>query len=245
MYIRDVLAGWHWLALIGLVIGLIAIASIHTNGMLSLSAENARYVAEYGTDKAGEIIEQGGSIFREITNQNPSGSSITTQIPTAPKSENIIPVQESQENFTQTIVVPESSIQICSRTDPNGCIIQGYAKLFNPVTGQPIKPYFYSYYITVDCAKVIEGFDYCQTDQILNRGVTEDAGSNDDGEEIGGKYFFRWRVQNDAFVGIKDSNGDYIQKGLYDVRVFTKSEIIADTGRYEEIWNDFQIDLRE
>lgn len=150
------------------------------------------------------------------------------------------------ENFTQVVEVADKErIQVCYILDPNGCKLQGTAKLINPVTLEPIKPYTYTYVFNIECAEIVNGFDYCHTDDVQRDGYTFDAGKDEDGNEIGGRFEEVWRPYGDDFATTFDSGGNLVQKGLYDVEVFVRSKKLAETDRYEEIWIRYQIELRK
>jgi len=178
----------------------------------------AMYVNE-GEISLESITSKGGSIYEKFTKEDIIGNSLTIFIPKNPEPDQTISLQLTDDerginqdvsglvyvNTTKSILPPvEGKIQTCSITDFNGCNILAYAKLIHPVSNVPIKPYQYSYLITIECEPVIIGYDYCTTEFFSTRGTTVDGGTDADGNDLGGKVSFKWRPSNNHSVAMYD-----------------------------------------
>lgn len=191
-----------------------------------------------------ENISKGVDIFEKFGRESTKGDTISIFVPKVADEPQQVPVKKS-ENFTQVAeVADKEKIQVCYISDPNGCILTGTSKLINPVTFEPIIPYTYTYNFNIECAEILNGFDYCHTDDINRNGFTTDGGKDSDGNDIGGEFREVWHPYGDDFSTKYDSGGNLVQKGLYDVEVFVRSKKLAETDRYEEMWINYQIELR-
>ncbi len=190
-----------------------------------------------------ETVEKGKSIFNEVILKSSKGDEVVILVLDPPEKEETELIQA--QNFTKAVELAEEKIQVCQKLDPNGCIIQGYSKLIHPVTLKPITPYFYKFNIVIDCAEIAKGYDYCNTEQILFTGITTDAGKDEDGNDLGGKWNHKWRPTLNTYAGSTNRDGELTQKGMYDISIFVMSKTLEDTKRYEEWSGTFQIEMRE
>ncbi len=200
----------------------------------------------YGVpSQATTAIEEGVSLFREFTTTSPKGDEITVKIPTTSEGESEpVPVVVA-ENATEVIEVQNKArIQICYREDPNGCLLSGRAILVNPVTNKHIIPYNYNYIINVECAEIANGFDYCNISDVHASGFTFNAGKDADGNPLGGEYEYVWHPAGTTYAGTYTNDGELVQKGLYNVEVFIRSQKLLETERYEEFWDIYQVEMR-
>ena len=112
--------------------------------------------------------------------------------------------------------------------------IQGYIILYDPNTGNPIKPFVYDYLLTIDCADLTE---FCNLDFTSNRGQTSNAGLDSDGNELGGKFLWDWShfKTQDAII---PSNVDSV---IFNIKIFIDSLVPNTTGIFETFENKYQI----
>ena len=195
--------------------------------------------------QATEILEKGIDIYEKFTKTSTKGDEITVLIPKTSSGESIPVEVVIAENATQVVeIADKAKIQICYKEDPNGCLLSGRGILINPVTLLSIEPYTYTYIINIECAKILDGFDYCSTFDVHADGFTSDAGKDEDGNDLGGEYDFIWRPSGETYAGTYTNSGELVQKGLYDVEVFIRSKTLEETDRYDEWWDIYQIEMR-
>lgn len=121
------------------------------------------------------------------------------------------------------------------KTNPKGVVVQGYIKLMDATTGNPMKPYTYDVLVQIHCDDDLniddDGFNFCTTDSIFGRVQTDDAGKNDNGDELGGYFNYVWYPKlNDSIA-------------FYDVQVSVTSDQKNSAGQYENYENSYKIQL--
>jgi len=173
------------------------------------------------------------------------GSFITTMVSDQPVGEKSKPVTtkvEVNDNGTKTIievapeniVAPVTNVVQYSKSDPNGVPIQGYIMLMSAITGQPIQPYVYSVMVLIECDRELnlnDGFVYCSTSPIVGRVQTEDGGRDEDGDDKGGFYIYKWHPK-----GTDDL-------AFYDITVLVTSDQKNFSGQYENYEQTYKIQV--
>jgi len=173
------------------------------------------------------------------------GSYITTMVPDQPVGENSKPVTTKvlvNDNGTETVVevVPENitapvkNVAQFSKSDPNGVVVQGYILLVSASSGLPIQPYVYNAMILIECDDELndkDGFSFCSTKDIVGRVTTEDGGRDEDGEDRGGFYQYKWHPKF----------GDDL--AFYDVTVLVTSDQKNSFGQYENYEKSYKIQV--
>jgi len=190
-------------------------------------------------------IQQTFTKLREETTKFSDGSSITYLIPEQPESEKITPDEKvvkkaedekatNVDKAVEQIITPVENIPQYTKADKRGVIVSGYILLKSDVTGENIKPYNFNVYISIICDEdlnMVEGFNYCSTNDIFGRIVTVDGGTDKDGNELGGFYEYFWHPKN------SDSSA------FYDVDILvTKNQPQLD-GTYKDYGKSYKIQV--
>lgn len=139
----------------------------------------------------------------------------------------------SVQDVTYTIEGHDDIPQI-RKDNPSGVVVQGYVKLMDATTGNPMKPYIYNVLVQIECAEdlnEVDGFDYCSTSPIFGRVTTDDGGKDENGVERGGYFKYVWHPK------FTDS------LAFYDVSVLVTSDQLNSAGRYENYENKYQIQV--
>jgi|GEM_PF-4683790 hypothetical protein len=132
---------------------------------------------------------------------------------------------------TELIITEE---QIPTYSVSNIPPIIGYITLYDPTTNSPLKPYSYDYRLVIECNDTLN--DFCNL-MASNRGSTTNAGTDDEGNELGGKYEWNWSLfQTQA--SILPANTDFT---IYDVTVFVDG--ISESGYFETFEKTYQIKI--
>lgn len=202
-------------------------------------------------DSKGQLVDSSIAIqqtftkLREETTKFADGSSLTYLIPEQPESEKITPdekvVQKAEDEkatsvdkAVQQILTPVENIPQYSKADKRGVIVSGYILLKDDVTGEIIKPYTFNVYIRIGCDQdlnMVEGFNYCSTNDIFGRIVTVDGGTDEDGRELGGFFEYFWHPK------INDSSA------FYDIEILvTKNQPQVD-GTYKDYEKSYKIQV--
>ena len=181
------------------------------------------------------ISTEATTIYNTLTKTDPKGNTVSFKVPdypTNPQQDNII--LTSKNSTEEVISQPDVDRQLCYKTDKNGCIIKGYTKLKHPITGNDIIPYVYNYLITIECKVAVEGFDYCSTEFVSNRGLTSDGGKDEEGNPLGGYFFMKWRPHINTSIAI------------YDVKIFVYSGILDDVFPEQSVDfnSSYELDLK-
>ncbi len=190
-------------------------------------------------------IQQTFTKLREETTKFSDGSSITYLIPEQPESEKITPDEKvvkkaedekatNVDKAVEQIITPVENIPQYTKADKRGVVVSGYILLKSDVTGENIKPYNFNVYISIICdddLNMVEGFNYCSTNDIFGRIVTVDGGTDKDGKELGGFYEYFWHPKN------SDSSA------FYDVDILvTKNQPQLD-GTYKDYGKSYKIQV--
>lgn len=141
---------------------------------------------------SNSVVSGVSSAFDTMTKGSPNeGFQITHVTPKEPTQTTVIDNGDSQT--TQEVIVQQQD-EIKTYSVSNIPPIDGYIKLYD-ANQNPIKPYSYDYRITVSCSEIADSFDFCQFDNaISNRGTTENGGLDNNGNELGGKYYWNWSL---------------------------------------------------
>lgn len=157
--------------------------------------------------------------FIEQTTKFADGSFITILTKNQPESEKEAPVEKvivtDKETGESKIVEVEKPDQLkpvkgivqYSKSDVDGVVVQGYIQLTDSNTGIVIKPYEYRALIEIACDEVLndkDGFNFCQTSPVFGRVITTDGGRDEDGNDRGGFFIYKWRAGNSASLAYYD-----------------------------------------
>ena len=140
--------------------------------------------------QSNSAINAIGSAFKTFTSGSPKeGFQIVHVEPVKPQAQRESTVNNQTSIYTET--VQQTSDKISTYSVTNIPPIQGYITLYDANTN-PIKPFSYDYRITISCSDIAES-SFCNLDPaISNRGITTNAGTDENGNELGGKYFYDW-----------------------------------------------------
>lgn len=197
------------------------------------------------TKKPAEFIQQSFESLKQETSTFADGSVLTYLIPEQPEADKITPSEKviekaSAENATtvdkavEQIVTPEKNIVQYSKGDTKGVIVSGYIILIDSNTGENIRPYKYKLLISILCDDVknmVDGFNFCSTDPIFGRVETVDAGKDEDGNDKGGYFEYKW------FPKITDSSA------FYDVTILVTSDQRQLDGTYKDYTKSYKIQV--
>ena len=157
--------------------------------------------------------------FIEETTKFADGSFITILTENQPESQKEAPVEKkivTDEKTGESKIVdvpvpdrikPTKGIVQYSKSDVNGVVVQGFILLTDSTTGQVIKPYEYNALIEIACDEELndkDGFNFCATDPVFGRVISQDGGKDEDGKDKGGFFIYKWRPSNSASLAYYD-----------------------------------------
>ncbi len=191
------------------------------------------------------IVQQTFTRLQQETSKFADGSSVTYLIPEQPESEKITPDEKviqkaDDENATnidkavEQIITPVENVPQYSKKDKRGVVVSGYILLKDDVTGESIKPYNFKVYISIICdddLNMVEGFNYCSTNDIFGRVTTVDGGTDEDGKELGGffEYVYHPTLQTSS--------------AFYDVKILVTKDQPQVDGTYKDYEKSYKIQV--
>ncbi len=173
------------------------------------------------------------------------GSSITYLVPDQPESEKIQPseqvIQKAEaENATSTdkaieqIITPIENIPQYSKDDQRGVVVSGYILLIDEVTGNFVKPYTFKVLLVISCDEdlnLVDGFNYCSTNDIYGRVDTVHGGKDKDGNDLGGFFEYVWHPK------FADTSA------FYDVNILVTKDQPQVDGTYKDYEESYKIQV--
>ncbi len=189
------------------------------------------------TNQTNSVINGLGSAFNTITYKegNFELTILNSKAQTQPHntstkvSSDINDIPNTLNGSSTELIIKEDQLPTYSVT--NLPPVLGYIKLYDPYTDLPMKPYSYDYRLVIECADVNQ---FCNL-VASNRGSTTNAGTDADGNELGGKYEWKWALfqTQDAIL---PSNADYV---IYDITIFVDGT--SESGYFETFEKTYQI----
>lgn len=165
--------------------------------------------------QSNTVVSGISSAFDTFTSGSPEeGFEIIHKTTKKPQSEKTV---TNQSTNSTTVILNDvyQKDEIITYSVTNIEPIQGYIILYDSQQ-KPIKPYSYDFRISLSCSDLVEGFAYCNLDPTSNRGTTTHAGQDDNGNDLGGHYYWDWQKWK-TIEQILPSNVDEV---IYDVTVF-------------------------
>ncbi len=190
-------------------------------------------------------VDQTFKALKAETSKFTDGSELTYLIPEQPEGEKLKPIvkdlppdateQEKKiSKAVEQIATPVKDVVQYTKDDPVGVVVSGYVIIIDSATQQPMKPYTYDVMIQIECDLVlndVDGFNYCNTNPLVGRVQTEDAGQDNDGVDKGGYYKYVWHPPNVA------------SSGFYDIVITIVSDQKNQEGRYENYEKSYKIQV--
>jgi len=192
-----------------------------------------------------EYVQQTFKNLQAETTKFTDGSSITYLVPDQPESEKIQPSEEviqkaDAENATSTdkaveqIITPIENIPQYSKDDQRGVVVSGYILLIDQVTGNFVEPYTFKVLLRISCDEeknLVDGFNYCSTNDIYGRVETVHGGKDKDGNDLGGFFEYVWHPK------FADSSA------FYDVNILVTKDQPQVDGTYKDYEKSYKIQV--